>query len=305
MFRYARAQRGRYREHWQFGVEALGSDDAAVDAEVVALQAAWYRRLGLDGVELRLNSIGDTDCRPAYREQLVAYLRAHAEDLSADSRERLDVNPLRVFDSKDPRDHEVLREAPRISQHLCDACRAHFDQVRAFLDARALPYTLDSALVRGLDYYERTTWEFVWEPLGAQSALGGGGRYDGLAEQLGGARTPGVGFGAGLERTVLAMEAQGAVPPPPACDWYCAIDEPAARPGLHAQLDLARARGIAAEADLAGRSLKGQLRQAGRLHARLVTVCTAADWARGIVTAHGEELAVDGLVDEVERRLRA
>jgi histidyl-tRNA synthetase len=305
MFRYARAQKGRYREHWQFGVEAIGSDDPAVDAEIVALQAAWYAGLGLDGSELLLNSIGDRECRPAYRARLVEFLDRHLDELSPESRERRDVNPLRVFDSKVERDQEIMRDAPLITGHLCPPCAAHFEQVRAFLDARGVAYRVDPALVRGLDYYERTAWEFDWPALGAQSALGGGGRYDGLAEQIGGPRTPGVGFGSGTERLVLALEESGVAPPDPGCDWFMIIGEPAARPRLHALLDEARRRGISAQADLAERSVKGQQRHAERLGARVIGVCGSEEWERGIVRLGQDEVALDEVVDAVARRLEA
>jgi histidyl-tRNA synthetase len=306
MFRYARAQRGRYREHWQFGVESLGSEDPAVDAEVIALQAAWYGELGLlDGLVLELNSIGDSTCRPAYRALLVEYLERFRDDLSAESQVRLDVNPLRIFDSKDEGDQEIMRGAPLITDHLCDACAEHFAGVRAFLDARELAYRLTASLVRGIDYYERTAWEWVIPGGAAQAgSISGGGRYDGLAEQIGGSRVPGVGFGCGIERVVLALEDDGVTPTPPAVDWFCACDDPAARPALHALLERARARGLFCQADLAGRSLKGQLRHAERMGARVITVCRPGDAERGIVR-HGEtEIALRDLVDYVERSVR-
>jgi histidyl-tRNA synthetase len=306
MFRYARAQRGRYREHWQFGVESLGSDDPAVDAEVIALQAAWFGELGLlDGLVLELNSIGDPACRPAYRSLLVAYLEQFRSELSADSQARLDVNPLRIFDSKDEGDQKIVSGAPRITDHLCDACAEHFAGVRAFLDARELAYRVTPELVRGLDYYERTAWEWIIPGAGSQAgSLSGGGRYDGLAQQIGGERVPGVGFGCGTERVVLALEAAGVEPPTPVVDWFCACEDDAARPAVHALLEHARARGLACQADLAGRSIKGQLRHAERLHARVVTVCRAGDGERGIVR-HGEaEIAFGDVVDYVERSVR-
>jgi histidyl-tRNA synthetase len=306
MFRYARAQRGRYREHWQFGVESLGSEDPAVDAEVIALQAAWYRELGLlDRLVLELNSIGDSACRPAYRALLVEYLERFRSELSEDSQARLDVNPLRIFDSKDEGDRRIVSGAPVIIDHLCDACAEHFAGVRAFLDARGLSYRVTPGLVRGIDYYERTAWEWVIPGGGSQAgSISGGGRYDGLAEQIGGDRVPGVGFGCGTERMVLALEDAGVEPPLPVVDWFIACEDDAARPQLHALLEQARARGLAGQADLAGRSLKGQLRHAERLRARVVTVCRAGDCARGIVR-HGEsEIAFGDVVDYVERSVR-
>jgi histidyl-tRNA synthetase len=306
MFRYARAQRGRYREHWQFGVESLGSEDPAVDAEVIALQAAWYRELGLlDRLVLELNSSGDGACRPAYRALLVEYLERFRSELSEDSQARLDVNPLRIFDSKDEGDRRIVSGAPVIIDHLCDACAEHFAGVRAFLDARGLSYRVTPGLVRGIDYYERTAWEWVIPGGGSQAgSISGGGRYDGLAEQIGGDRVPGVGFGCGTERMVLALEDAGVEPPLPVVDWFIACEDDAARPQLHALLEQARARGLAGQADLAGRSLKGQLRHAERLRARVVTVCRAGDGSRGIVR-HGEsEIAFGDVVDYVERSVR-
>jgi histidyl-tRNA synthetase len=303
MFRYARAQRGRYREHWQFGVEALGSDDPAVDAEVIALQAAWYDELGLlDGFVLELNSIGDSTCRPAYRALLVEYLERFRDELSEDSKLRLDLNPLRIFDSKDEGDQRIVSGAPVITDHLCEACAEHFAGVRAFLDARGLRYQVTPGLVRGIDYYERTAWEWVIPGGGAQAGtISGGGRYDGLAEQIGGSRVPGVGFGCGTERMVLALEDAGVAPPEPRVDWFCACEDDAARPALHALIERARARGLSCQADLAGRSLKGQMRHGERLGARLITVCRAGDGERGIVRHGTAEIAFGDLLDYVER----
>jgi histidyl-tRNA synthetase len=306
MFRYARAQRGRYREHWQFGVESLGSDDPAADAEVIALQAQWFGALGLlDGLELELNSIGDRACRPAYRELLVAYLERFRSQLSADSQARLDLNPLRIFDSKDEGDRRIVADAPRITDHLCEDCAEHFAVARAFLDARGIAYRVTPELVRGLDYYERTAWEWVIPGGGSQAGtLSGGGRYDGLAEQIGGDRVPGVGFGCGTERVVLALEEAGISAPAAPVDWFAACEDDAARPRLHALLDQARARKLASQADLAGRSLKGQLRHAERLGARVVTVCRAGDGERGIVRHGADEIAFGDLVDYIERSVR-
>jgi histidyl-tRNA synthetase len=303
MFRYAKGQKGRYREHWQFGVESLGSDDAAVDAEVIALQAAWFADLGLlGGLELEINSIGDATCRPAYRALLVAYLERFRSELSHESQIRLDINPLRIFDSKDEGDRALVQDAPRITDHLCDDCAAHFARVLAFLDARGIAYRVTPEMVRGLDYYERTAWEWVIPGGAAQAGtISGGGRYDGLAEQIGGKRVPGVGFGCGTERLVLALEEAGVQPPAQSVDWFCAIEDGDAQVPLHALLDGARARGLSAQADLANRSLKGQLRHADRLRARVVTVCREGDAARGIVR-HGEaEIAFGDVVDYVER----
>ena len=205
MFRYEKPQAGRYREHYQIGAEAIGSADPAVDAEVIVLLAAIFAEVGVEGVTLNMNSMGDPQCRPAYVEKLREYLRGHEGELCGDCLERIDLNPLRTFDCKVESCREVLDEAPRLSDHLCPECRDHFDAVLALVRAAGLEPRLDFRLVRGLDYYTRTTFEFNSDRLGAQSGVGGGGRYDGLVEQVGGQPTPGVGWGSGLERIALAM----------------------------------------------------------------------------------------------------
>ena len=208
MFRYDRPQAGRYRQFTQWDVEVLGDPGPAIDAELIELAHRFYVEVGLTGVVAHLNSIGDAECRPRYRESLIAHFRPHVEALSEDSRRRLEANPLRVLDDK-ALDPALAASAPRSIDHLCDACREHFDAVRALLDALAVPYEIDDRLVRGLDYYTRTAFEFVIAGReGQQQALGGGGRYDGLVELLGGRPTPGIGFGIGLDRTVIAMQEQ-------------------------------------------------------------------------------------------------
>jgi histidyl-tRNA synthetase len=304
MYRYAAPQAGRYREHYQFGVEAIGSDDAAVDAEVIALQFAWYRTLGLSELELHLNSIGDAVCRPIYRAALVEYFTPFRAELSPESRDRLERNPMRILDSKDERDQDLAGNAPRISDFLCDACRAHIGEVHAHLEARGVPFIVDDTLVRGLDYYTRTAWE--WIPIDdgrAQATISGGGRYDGLAEQIGGKRTPGVGFGCGVERMVLELEKLGRAPTDRGCDWFCAVAVPEARPQVGALLDVARADGMSAEMDLAGRSLKGQLKHAQRLGARVVSVIGPDEWARGVARLRDDEVPLANLVAAVAETL--
>ncbi len=281
-YRYNRAQRGRYREFTAFDAEALGSDDPAVDAELIALHAAWYAELGIEGLQLELNTIGDPADRPPYLLELRGYLDAHLDELHPDVRRQRDLNPLRAFDTKDPRTLEIMAGAPRISDHVDSQAAAHFTAVRAFLDARGIAYRHEPALVRGLDYYTRTTWEFKWPPLGAQSTIGGGGRYDGLAETLGGARTPGVGFGAGIERLLLALEEQGLAPAAAApVDAFFAVFEPLARPRLHALMDETRRAGLHCDADFAGRGVKGQLKHADRLGAAVTVLCGPDEWAAG------------------------
>ena len=241
MYRYAAPQAGRYREHYQFGVEAIGSDDPAVDAEVIALQAAWYRALGLKDLELHVNSIGDPACRPAYREALVAYFQPLRDQLSPESQERLEKNPMRILDSKDERDQQFVAGAPRITEYLCADCREHLETVRAHLTARGVELVLDDTLVRGLDYYTRTAWE--WIPVAdgrAQATISGGGR-DGRFLTVIDRRqaTPGVGFRA-IE-WLKPPVAQGRVPEERGCDWFIAVDVPEARPRVGALLDEARA----------------------------------------------------------------
>ncbi|MEJ7747685.1 MAG: histidine--tRNA ligase, partial [Candidatus Limnocylindrales bacterium] len=210
MFRYDRPQAGRYRQFWQFDVEAIGDPGPAIDAEIVELGARFFRDAGLDDVAVLLNSIGDRVCRPAYIERLSAHYRAHQDALPALERGRLERNVLRLLDSKDPAMAGINADAPRITEHLCPPCAEHFAAVRTHLDALGLPYRLEPALVRGLDYYTRTAFEFyVAGREGQQQALGGGGRYDGLVELLGGRPTPGIGFGIGLDRLVLALDEGG------------------------------------------------------------------------------------------------
>jgi histidyl-tRNA synthetase len=266
MFRYDRPQAGRYRQFWQFDVEAIGDTGPAIDAELIELAFRFYREVGLTRLELRLNSIGDTACRPAYVEELTAYYRAHADRLPPLERDRLERNVLRLLDSKDPAMVELNVGAPKITDRLCEACAAHFAGVRAHLDALGIEYTLDPALVRGLDYYTRTTFEFFpLEAAGQQSALGGGGRYDGLVELLGGRATPGIGFGVGLDRVLLALDAEGhgAPPEPGPVAVVVGADPAATTDRLRVATEL-RAAGLAVRADLANRKLARQLEAASK-----------------------------------------
>jgi histidyl-tRNA synthetase len=271
MYRYAAPQKGRYREHWQLSVEAIGSDDPALDAELIQLYETLLRRLGVSQYRLELNSIGDPACRPAYLELLDRWLEEHDAELDEDTRAKRHTSPLRVFDNleaKPGRVRRALAQAPTIGESLCQACREHFAAVRDYLDAYGVGYELVPTLVRGLDYYTRTTWEFVGPALGAQSTLSGGGRYDGLVEEIGGPPTPGVGFGAGIERLVLAVEEAGARPEPQPPELYFMFDAGADRRAALAELAKLRAAGIACEAEYAGRSLKGQFTQLSRSGAR-------------------------------------
>ena len=271
MYRYAAPQKGRYREHWHLSVEAIGSDDPAIDAELVQLYATLLETLGVTGWRLELNSIGDAACRPAYLEALGAWLAAHASELDADTRAKADTSPLRVFDNFQAKPEPVqaaLAGAPKIGESLCDACAEHFAQVRRYLDAYGVSYVLEPTLVRGLDYYTRTTWEFVGPEHGAQSTLSGGGRYDGLMEEIGGPPTPGVGFGAGIERLLIALQETGATAEQPPVDVFFVLEEGADRAEALVQAAALRRAGLSADLDYAGRSVKGQMTQAGRLRAR-------------------------------------
>jgi histidyl-tRNA synthetase len=279
IYRYGRPQKGRFREHWQLDVEAIGSDDPALDAEVIELYDSLLGRVGVTEYRLELNSIGDATCRPAYIESLRAWLDEHDGELDETTREQAERNPLRALDNiaaKSPEVQEVLRRAPAIGDSLCEACREHFADVRRLLDAFGVRYELVPTLVRGLDYYTRTTWEFVGPEGGSTSTLSGGGRYDGLAEELGGPHTPGVGFGAGVERLLLALEDAGVVSSPADdIDVFFVCDEGADRAAVLTRMLELRAAGLRADADFAGRSVKGQQTQARRLGAKRVFVVGA------------------------------
>jgi histidyl-tRNA synthetase len=269
-YRYSAPQRGRYREFWQLSVEAIGSDDPAVDAEVIQLYDELLARLGITNYTLLLNSIGDASCRPAYLERLTAWLDEHEDVLDDEAKQKRATSPLRVFDVKSERVLEALADAPKIGDSLCDECRAHFEAVQAHLENYGVEFELAPTLVRGLDYYTRTAFEFVDEAIGAQSTICGGGRYDGLIEQIGGKATPGIGFGAGIERLLLSLEATGIEAAPEEIDVFVAVQEAEAKPRALPLVQELRRRGLRADLDYAGRSLKGQLTQAGRLGAKAI-----------------------------------
>ena len=266
MFRYAAPQKGRYREFWQIGFEAMGSDDPAVDAELIQIFAEIERRAAVRHTRLELNSIGDRQCRPAYVERLQAFLAERRDELDVETRRRADVSPLRVFDTKNDAVRRVLAQAPTIGDSLCAECRAHFAEVRSFLDAYRIDYELVPTLVRGLDYYTRTVFEFVNEGLGAaQASICAGGRYDDLIEEIGGAPTPGVGWAAGVERMAMSSSNE---PEPYATDLFVAFADRGRRAEILPWLAELRSKGLRADTDYAGRSLKGQVTQAGRVGAR-------------------------------------
>jgi histidyl-tRNA synthetase len=301
-FRHERAQAGRYREFWQVGAEALGSEDPALDAESIALLHALLRESGVREVRLRLSSLGGPEARTRYRERLQAHLRAHERELSADVRERVALNPLRAFDSEHPGTRSVMQSAPRLLDELDEEDREHFAAVRELLDLAGVAYEVDSTLVRGLDYYTRTVFEFTSDALGAQSGVGGGGRYDRLVEVLGGPPTPGMGWAAGVERMLLA----GAAVPvaSPGVELFLALGEhdQESRRAAFRLLSEARAAELAAQMELAGRSLKGQLGHAAALGARWVAIVGPEQSAlRDMESGEQTEMATDAVVHAVLR----
>ncbi len=300
MYRYSAPGRGRYREHWQGSVEAIGSDDPAVDAELIQLYDTLLGRLGVTRYHLELNSIGCRECRPAYLAALGVWLDANAGRLDDGTREKAAASPLRVFDnyaSKPDAVRAALDEAPKIGESLCAACSERFGTVRRDLDATGVAYRIEPTLVRGLDYYSRTTWEFVGPLANENATISGGGRYDYLVEEIGGPAIPGVGFGAGIERLLLAMEEEDvAEAAPPALDVFVAVEPEASREHVAAWLAELRRRGIACDTDYAGRSLKGQLTQAGRSGAATTVVVGPASATIRRAGMEDETAAHDELV---------
>ena len=280
MFRRERPQKGRYRQFHQIGCEAFGIAEPAIDAEQIAMLADYLGRMGVKAT-LKVNSVGDPACRPAYLADLKAYLTAQAGALCADCRERTQKNPLRVLDCKVPTCQPVLEKAPRLLERLCDGCRDHFAAVRAGLDALGVAHVVEPRLVRGLDYYIRTAYEFTSDALGAQSAVAGGGRYDGLVETLGGPPTPGIGFGLGMERLALILEANGRPIPTRAPEvFFVSADATGAAEALRLAAALRRG-GIACDLDARGGKFKAQVKQAERVGARYLLVLGSNEVASG------------------------
>ena len=340
-FRHERAQAGRYRQFWQVGAEALGSADPAVDAESIVMLARLLEEMGVSTVRLRLSSLGGPAARAEYRERLQGFLREHQASLSEEVRARIELNPLRAFDSDHEGTKRVMAAAPRLSEHLSEADAEHFAEVCELLGVAKVPYELDETLVRGLDYYTRTVFEFTSEALGAQSGVGGGGRYDGLVEALGGPPAPGMGWAAGIERILLAggpdrAAAAGGSRPPVASplELFVALEEPAAqapsgddnstgprddgrgrsagaagiratRRAAFALLGEARAAGLTAQMELAGRSLKGQLGHANSLGARYVAIVADGQTTlRDMQEGGQQEIGTDTVVHAVLQGLR-
>ncbi|MEU6117632.1 histidine--tRNA ligase [Streptomyces sp. NPDC047117] len=307
-YRYERPQKGRYRHFSQVGAEAIGAEDPALDAELIILANDAYRSLGLKNFRILLNSLGDAECRPAYRAALQDFLRAL--DLDEDTRRRIEINPLRVLDDKRPDVQKQLTGAPLLRDHLCENCKAYHEQVRELLTAAGVAYEDDPKLVRGLDYYTRTTFEFVHDGLGSQSAVGGGGRYDGLSEMIGGPALPSVGWALGVDRTVLALEAEGVELEIPASTAVFAVPlgEEARRVLFGTVTELRRA-GLATDFAYGGKGLKNAMKSANRSGARLAIVAGERDLAEGVVQLKdlesGEQapVALDAVVEEVRRKL--
>ena len=284
-FRYERPQAGRLREFHQFGVENFGTPDMMADAEVIALASDFIKKIGIEDVELRINSVGCRECRPVYRKALQDYLRPYYEDLSDISKDRFEANPMRIIDSKDITDQRIAKDAPYMLDYLCDDCKAAFEALKTNLDAMGISYVVDPRIVRGLDYYTKTAFEFVTTKIGAQGTVCGGGRYDHLVEEIGGPSIPGVGFGLGKERLLILMEQNDIiVDDPNVPDISVSFIGDKAR--LYA-LDLVhklRACGVSAIIDTLNRNLKGQMKYANKLNARYSVVIGENEIEKGIVT---------------------
>lgn len=308
-FRYERPQAGRYRQLQQVGVEAIGVDDPALDAEVIAVADAGFRSLGLDGFRLEITSLGDDTCRPQYRELLQEFL--FKLDLDEVTRQRAQINPLRVLDDKRPHVREMTAEAPVMLDHLSQDAKRHFDTVLSHLDALGVPYVVNPRMVRGLDYYTKTTFEFVHDGLGAQSGIGGGGRYDGLMRQLGGQDLSGIGFGLGVDRTVLALAAEGrAVGETARCEVFGVPLGDSAKLELAKVAAALRAAGVRVDLAYGDRGMKGAMRAADRSGARIAVVAGDRDIDAGTVglkdlsTGEQTDVAVGAVVAEVLTRLQ-
>ena len=298
-FRAERPQAGRYRQFWQVGIEAIGSADPALDAEVIAVGHEGFRSLGLTGYRLDLTSLGDDTCRPAYRERLQAFLAGL--DLDEDTRARAALNPLRVLDDKRAFVQAQLTDAPLMADHLCDACADHFAQVRAVLDELGIAYVLNPRMVRGLDYYTRTTFEFVHPKLGAQSGMGGGGRYDGLMAELGGQSLSGIGYGLGVDRTLLATQAEGlTVSDESSCQVYGVPLGDAASRRMAVLAGRMRAAGLRVDRSYGGRGVKAALRSADGSGAKVAVILGDRDLDAGTVMVKNLTTSDQQAIDEAD-----
>lgn len=271
IFRYEQPQAGRFREHKQFGIEAFGAKGASIDAEIISVALAVLKELKIGSLELNINSIGCGECRPDYNKELVDYLRRNEKRLCNTCRDRMTTNPLRVLDCKEEACSKIVKDAPVILDYLCDECKEHFEELKKRLEATGIVYSINPYIVRGLDYYTKTVFEIISNDIGAKGTVCGGGRYDGLVEEIGGPPTPGMGFGMGMERLLLVMESMGIdIPKPVSCNVYvCSIGQEAEIKGFSLAQEL-RDFGLKAECDHMGRSVKAQLKYANK---------TGAAWA--------------------------
>ena len=305
MYRFERPQAGRFREHYQLGAEAIGSGDPALDVELIMMMSDLYLRLEVPDVKLRLSSMGCPRCRPDYMGRLQDYLSGVTEGLCQDCRERARLNPLRVFDCKNKGCLALLAEAPLLVDYLCGECLEDFRSVKRYLDLLGRSYQVDGTLVRGFDYYTRTTFEYECTRLGAQKGIGGGGRYDRLVAEIGGPDTAAVGFGTGLERIIMALESGGVQEEKRRIEVFFAVLDEKARPVAVQVIHELRGLGVAADMDYAGRKLKGQMKQANRLGARRVVIIGEDEMARGEATVRDmdtgmqEEVQLDALKEHL------
>ncbi len=311
MFRYDRPQAGRMREFHQFGVEALGESNPSVDAEIILLAIDFLQSLGLKDLVLSLNSVGCPKCRPVYRQKLQDFFKDKLDDLCDDCRDRFDRNPLRILDCKADSDKPYMQDAPKITDCLCDECNEHFHKVQELLTAAGVEYELDSRLVRGLDYYTKTAFEIKYSPLGAQSAVAGGGRYDGLIEEIGGNPTPAVGFATGLERVLLALEKQGLLPEKEnSVDAFVVALGDAVQLEGFKLLNKLRNAGISALMDFAGRSMKAQMKQANKKNARFVLILGDDEVRDSVVTlkdmsnSEQRKIAIDEVINTISAEVK-
>lgn len=299
IFRYERPQAGRYRQHHQFGVEVLGSNDPATDAEVISLAVGFFKKLGLSNLKVLVNSLGDKESRDAHRQALINHFQPHIGEFCADCQKRLEKNPLRILDCKVDRDHELLKNAPSIIDYLNEESQARFEKVKMYLDAMGIQYEVDANLVRGLDYYNHTVFEIMLDSkgFGAITTLSGGGRYNGLVEQIGGPETPGIGFGLGIERLLLALETEGVeLPIEKVVDCYIVTYGDEAKDASVKILHDLRSAGLSADRDFMGRGAKGQFKSADRSGARFVAILGENELASGNIQvknfATGEQVEV-------------
>lgn len=308
MFRYDRPQAGRYRQFHQFGIEALGVNGPNIDAEIIMLAVQILQELGLKDLKLKINSVGCPHCRPLHREKLQEFFKPNFEELCNDCKSRYDRNPLRLLDCKNPHCHELGEGAPSLEECLCDECKAHFEGLKELLTAAGLEYEVDHNLVRGLDYYTKTAFEIQYAPLGAQSAVCGGGRYDGLIEEIGGPVTPGIGFAMGMERVLLALESQGLLPQfNTGMDIFAVCPNQALFTSVFKAVAELRRAGLKTEFDFLGRSMKAQMKQANRVNAKYVLIFGEDEFARGNVVlrnmANSEQTEI--AISDITTKLQA